>query len=60
MKLLVDHNLSYKLAKLLKDEYPGSIAVQDVGLSQSPDIEVWNFARVNGFVVMTKDSDFIQ
>ena len=60
MKLLLDNNVSYKLATLLKNEYSGSVAVREVGLSRAPDSEVWRFAQANGFVVVTKDSDFIQ
>lgn len=60
MKLLLDHNLSYKLALLLAVDYPGTVGVKEVGLSRAPDSEVWKFAQENGFVVVTKDSDFIQ
>ena len=60
MKLLLDHNLSRKLVELLLNEFPGSLAARDVGLSRAPDSELWSFAQSNHFVVVTKDSDFIQ
>ena len=59
MKLLFDQNLSHKLAISLQGEYPGSIATRDVGLSRAPDSAVWDFARKNGFVLVSKDSDFL-
>jgi predicted nuclease of predicted toxin-antitoxin system len=41
-------------------EYPESVAARDVGLSRAPDAKLWSFAQTNQFVVVTKDSDFIQ
>jgi predicted nuclease of predicted toxin-antitoxin system len=60
MKLLFDQNLSRWLPTLLADIYPDSIHVSDIGLSQSPDLKVWTFARDNGFALVSKDSDFQQ
>jgi predicted nuclease of predicted toxin-antitoxin system len=58
VKLLFDHNLSFRLPGLLRDLFPGSIAIREVKLSTAKDSEVWNFARLREFVVITKDSDF--
>ena len=58
MKLLFDQNLSPRLVKQLKDIFPESVHVQDVGLDHSQDEDVWVFARENGFMVVTKDVDF--
>jgi predicted nuclease of predicted toxin-antitoxin system len=33
--------------------------VRDVGLKQAPDQAIWNWARLNGFTVVTTDSDFV-
>jgi predicted nuclease of predicted toxin-antitoxin system len=59
VKFLFNQNLSHKLATLLQHEYPGSVAARDVGLSKAPDSKVWDFARSNGLVVVSKDSDFL-
>lgn len=60
MKLLVDHNLSFRLVNALHDLYPGSIHVRDVGLREALDKAVWDYARRRGFVIVSKDVDFHQ
>ena len=58
MKLLFDQNLSPRLVDVLDELYPGSTHVQNVGLDRASDIEVWTFARRNGYTIVSKDSDF--
>jgi predicted nuclease of predicted toxin-antitoxin system len=58
VKLLFDHNLSPQLVKRLADLYPDSTHVHLLGLDQANDGEVWEFARREGFLVVTKDADF--
>ena len=58
MKLLFDENLSRKLVQRLADLYPGSAHVISLGLMKSPDREIWDFAKANGFVVVSTDLDF--
>jgi predicted nuclease of predicted toxin-antitoxin system len=58
MKLLFDQNLSPRLAGRLADLFPESAHVSHYELGNVEDVEVWDFARTNGFVVVTKDSDF--
>ena len=58
MKLLIDNNLSYKVALRLQDVFPNSLHVGKVGLSTASDILLWEFAREGGFTILTKDEDF--
>jgi len=58
MKLLFDQNLSLRLVKRLADVFPGSSHVFLLGLDQAEDVEVWSYARDNGFAIVTKDADF--
>ena len=60
MKLLFDENVSPKLVLLLRDDYPGSAHVQDVGLGGAPDARIWDYAREHGFTIVSKDDDFRQ
>jgi len=60
LKLLFDQNLSYKLARSLSDEFPGSAHVRDLGLASALDTEVWEYARQFGFTIVSKDTDFSQ
>jgi len=58
MKLLLDENLSRRVVPFLQDCYPGSSQVVLEGLERADDHVVWTYARDNGFVIVTKDSDF--
>ncbi len=60
MKLLLDQNISYKLVNRLEDVYPGSRHVRQIGLDNAEDLAVWNYAKDNGFVIVSKDEDFHQ
>ena len=58
MKLLFDQNLSPRLPRLLKDLYPDSAHIRDIGMRDSTDTEIWEYAKANGFAIVSKDSDF--
>jgi len=58
VKLLFDQNLSPRLATRLQDLFPDSSHVFWLGLDQAEDVEVWEYARQNGYTVVTKDADF--
>jgi predicted nuclease of predicted toxin-antitoxin system len=60
VKLLFDENLSRKLVIALRDEYPDSAHVLDLGLGNTPDSKIWNRAKEQGFVIVSKDDDFRQ
>jgi predicted nuclease of predicted toxin-antitoxin system len=59
MKLLFDQNLSFKLCRTLNDLFPG-IQVGLVGLADATDREVWEYAKINGFMLASLDSDFAE
>lgn len=58
MKLLLDENLSRRCVPFLQALYPGSSQVVLDGLERAEDGEVWRHAKLNGFVIVTKDADF--
>ena len=58
MKLLFDQNLSPWLPRLLADLYPDSVHIRELGMSESTDTQIWEYASVNGFTIVSKDSDF--
>ena len=60
MKLLFDENLSHKLVRLLADLFPDSAHVRDVGLKAADDPVVWMYAKDNGLMIVSKDSDLRQ
>ena len=60
MKLLFDENLSFKLPRILSSDFPGSRHVRSCGLKGSPDKDIWEYAKVNSFIIISKDADFYQ
>ncbi|WP_016875795.1 DUF5615 family PIN-like protein [Chlorogloeopsis fritschii PCC 9212] len=58
MKLLFDQNLSPNLINRLHELYPDSNHVYCLGLDRLPDIEIWEYAKREGFLIVTKDADF--
>ena len=58
MKLLFDHNLSPRLVSLLVDIYPDSNHLYLLGLDQESDYYVWEIAKIQDYIIVTKDSDF--
>jgi predicted nuclease of predicted toxin-antitoxin system len=60
MRLLFDQNLSPRLVYQLADIYAGSVHVRDIGLGDADDSLIWDYAKLNGFTIVSKDSDFQQ
>jgi predicted nuclease of predicted toxin-antitoxin system len=60
MKLLFDQNLSPRLAHRLADIYADSIHVREIGLRDADDSVIWDYAKLNGLAIVSKDSDFQQ
>ncbi len=58
MKLLLDQNLSHRLVKRLEDSYPESSQVALLGMGDEADKAIWQYAREEGYVIVTQDADF--
>ena len=59
MKLLLDENLSRRIVWLIAPHYPGSSQVALLGLERASDTAIWAYARQHDFIIVTKDSDFV-
>ncbi len=57
-RLLLDENLSPRLAPELSGQFPGSVHVRDVQLKGQNDQKIWLYAADNGYTIVTKDDDF--
>ncbi len=57
-RLLLDENLSPRLAAALSEQFSGSKHVRDVRLKGQSDHRIWEFAAENGYTIVTKDDDF--
>ena len=58
MKLLFDQNISFRIIKILGDRFPQSAQVRETKLEGARDIEIWQYAKSNDFVIITFDADF--
>lgn len=58
MKLLLDENLSRRIVPFLQTTFPGSSQVALLGMERASDSEIWQYAKTNGFVIVSRDSDF--
>ncbi|GAB4264167.1 MAG: hypothetical protein Kow0027_31200 [Saprospiraceae bacterium] len=59
MKLLLDANLSWRLIKPLKNSFEDVEHVNELPIAQpAKDIEIWNFAKMNNWIIVTCDEDF--
>ena len=58
MKLLLDENLSRRIVPFLQQNYPDSSQVVLLGLQAATDAEIWEFAKTQGYVVVSRDADF--
>ena len=58
MKLLLDENLSFRLVARLHHDFPGTTQVKLEHLEMATDMELWQFAKSQGFTLVTQDSDF--
>lgn len=59
MKLLLDENLSWRLVKKLSNNFATVTHVSSLPLNQpASDISIWNFAKAEGYTIVSKDDDF--
>ena len=58
MRFLFDQNISHRILALLPEKFQGSSHVKSEGLINSPDREIWEFAKKHDFIIVTQDSDF--
>ena len=58
MKLLFDQNISFRLISKIVDIFPESKQVRGLGLENSTDIEIFDYAKKNDYAIVTFDSDF--
>ncbi len=60
MKLLLDQNLSYRLVAPLSEYYPNTAQVARLGLNEADDKTIWEYARQEGYSIVTQDADFYE
>jgi predicted nuclease of predicted toxin-antitoxin system len=58
MRLLLDQNLSYKLVRQLEPYFPATEHVKLLGMDETDDRLIWQYAKDNGLTIVTQDADF--
>ncbi len=56
--MLLDENLSRRLVPCLQHDFSGSTHVVLLGMKSASDKEVWQRAKDDGYVVVSRDADF--
>jgi predicted nuclease of predicted toxin-antitoxin system len=60
MKILLDANISWKLVNIVTPIYGECIHVDSIGLPvPAGDKDIWDYALNNGYIIITKDHDFL-
>ncbi|AGC76527.1 putative nuclease of predicted toxin-antitoxin system [Nonlabens dokdonensis] len=58
MKLLLDQNISFRVIPSIIEYFPESQQVKYLNLQNATDHEIWEFAQLHGFTIVTFDADF--
>lgn len=58
MKLLFDQNISFRILKLLENDFRFWEQVRTLGLDNESDFAIWTFAKENNYTIVTFDADF--
>jgi predicted nuclease of predicted toxin-antitoxin system len=51
MKLLFDQNISHRLISLIQDILPEARQVRQIGLENSSDKQIWEYAKEHNFTI---------
>jgi predicted nuclease of predicted toxin-antitoxin system len=60
IRILFDENLSRDLVTRLRDLTPNCLHPDTINLRGRPDAVLWDFAKTNGCLLISKDDDFRQ
>ena len=58
MRLLFDQNISFRILKKLPESFNDCVQLNQVGLQNCSDSDIWQYAHDNNYVIVTFDSDF--
>jgi predicted nuclease of predicted toxin-antitoxin system len=59
VKFLVDNQLPGALCKFLQEQGHDAVHVLDLQMDEKADFEIWDFARAEQRIVISKDEDFV-
>lgn len=59
MNILLDQNISFRVIRLLLNDFENVKQVKELGLVDASDFEIWHYAFENNYTIITFDGDFI-
>jgi predicted nuclease of predicted toxin-antitoxin system len=59
VKFLVDNQLPAALARFIQAKGCQAVHVLDIGLAEASDIEIFQRAELDGYILVSKDEDFL-
>jgi predicted nuclease of predicted toxin-antitoxin system len=59
VNILLDQNISFRVTRLLLNDFENVKQVKELNLVDASDFEIWNYAFKNKYTIVTFDSDFI-
>ena len=60
MKLLLDANISWRIISVLQKTFGECIHADEISEAKFPakDSKIWQYAKDNGYIIVTHDNDF--
>ena len=60
MKFLLDSNVSWRLVSVIKEHFGECVHVDNISelIFPAKDTEIWQYAKDNGYTIITRDNDF--
>ena len=55
MRLLLDQNISFRVSKIISERYPLVKQVRELGLENSTDFEIWEYAKSNDYTIVEQN-----
>lgn len=59
MKFLIDAQLPPMLAEFIREKGHEALHVAEIDFVRGDDRQIWDYARLNGCIILTKDQDFL-
>ena len=59
MRFLIDAQLPPGLAKFIQENGHEALHVTEINLGRHDDVQICDYARLNGYTILTKDQDFM-
>ena len=58
MRLLFDQNISFRILRLLQENFQDIAQVRTLGIENYTDQQLWEYAKQNDYAIVTFDADF--